>query len=63
MMSKEYEYKLEIKPLLAQLKCSCDMYQVDSYSRKSLDANKFEHFKQEGHQAINTMVVQEENQE
>jgi hypothetical protein len=47
--------EIQIKPLLAQLKCSCDKYQVDSYSRKSLDANKFEHFKQEGHQAINTM--------
>ena len=63
-MSKNIELpEIKIKPLLAQLKCSCDHYQVDSYSRKSLDANKFEHFKQEGHQAINTMVTQEENQE
>ena len=55
-MSENIELpEIEIKPLLAQLKCSCDLYQVDSYSRKSLDVNKFEHFKQEGHQAINTM--------
>lgn len=60
-MSKEIlELEREIKPLLAQLKCSCDHYQVDSYSQKSLDANKYEHFKQEGHQAINTMAQQEE---
>lgn len=60
-MSKEIlEPEIEIKPLLAQLKCSCDHYQVDSYSRNTLDANKFEHFKQEGHQPINTMEQQEE---
>ena len=63
MSQKTEEPNFKIKPLLAQLKCSCDKYQVDSYSQKSLDANKYEHFKQEGHQAINTMVVQEENQE
>lgn len=40
MTLKEYDVSPEL-PLLSQIKCKCDNFQVDSYDKNKLDIQKY----------------------
>ena len=56
------ELNIEFKeyPNNVSIKCDCNKFIIVVDKTEKIDFNNIDHFKQEGHQAINTMAQQEE---